>query len=281
MRCASRIYRCFAQAGYKVTILDQSAEALERGVALIRSNWEASAKKGKLNADRVNQLMAAIQPTTSFDDAGIRGADLVVEAAFERMAIKKEIFAKLDAVCKAGAVLATNTSTLDVDEIASATQRPADVVGMHFFSPANVMPLLENVQGQASSQRALATAMAVGKRIKKKAVLAKNCFGFIGNRMLEPYLREALYMLEEGATPEVVDTPLREFGLAMGPFQMSDLAGNDIGYSARTPIATPQLADSSRDLIAATACIRPVAFAWLADAQAARMRGCPSAFTVH
>lgn len=227
------IAMCFAQAGIDVTIVDQSEDVLTKGVGLVRQNWENSAKKGKLTADQVEGLMGKLSTATSFEAAGVAEADVAVEAAFERMAIKKEIFAKLDQHCKPGCVLATNTSTLDVDEIAASTSRPEAVVGMHFFSPANVMPLLENVAGKASSPQALATAMALGKALKKKAVLANNCFGFIGNRMLEPYVREALYLLEEGALPKDVDAPLRDLGLAMGPFQMSDLAGNDIGYNVR------------------------------------------------
>ena len=227
------IAMCFAQGGIDVTIIDRSEEALANGLAIVRANWEASARKGKLSEKRVAEYMGRLRTTTAYTDEGVTDADVVVEAAFERMAIKKEIFGALDTHCKPGALLATNTSTLDIDEIASSTRRPEAVVGMHFFSPANVMPLLENVAGAASSPQALATAMALGKQLRKKTVLARNCFGFIGNRMLEPYVREALYMLEEGATPAQVDAPLREFGLAMGPFQMSDLAGNDIGYNIR------------------------------------------------
>ncbi len=240
------IAMCFAQAGIDVTIIDRTEEALSKGLAIVRANWENSAKKGKLSTAQVEALMARVRTTTAYTDAGVADADVVVEAAFERMAIKKEIFGALDAHCKPGALLATNTSTLDIDEIAQATSRPESVVGMHFFSPANVMPLLENVAGAASSPQALATAMALGKQLRKKAVLAQNCFGFIGNRMLEPYVREALYMLEEGATPAQVDAPprvhspvgackcsprrapcmqadapLRAFGLATGPFRIS------------------------------------------------------------
>jgi len=177
--------------------------------------------------------MALVRGTTSYADEGVSTADVVVEAAFERMGVKKEIFAQLDANTKPGCILATNTSTLSIDEIAAATSRPADVVGMHFFSPANVMPLLENVAGAQSSPQVIATAMALGKRLRKKAVLARNCFGFIGNRMLENYIREGCLLLEEGATCEQVDKVMRSLGMAMGPFTMGDLAGNDIGYNIR------------------------------------------------
>jgi len=227
------IAMCFAEAGMDVTIVDRSEEALANGLRIVRGNWEASAKKGKLSEAQVESLMSRISTASSFEDTKVKEADVVVEAAFERMAVKKEIFGALDKACKPTALLATNTSTLDIDEIARATSRPSSVVGMHFFSPANIMPLLENVAGSASSPEALATAMVLGKRLRKKTVLARNCFGFIGNRMLEPYVREALYLLEEGATPKQVDAPLRAFGLAMGPLQMSDLAGNDIGYNIR------------------------------------------------
>jgi len=163
----------------------------------------------------------------------LREADIVVEAAFEQMDVKKEIFGKLDALCKPTAILASNTSYLDIDEIAAATSRPQLVAGMHFFSPAHVMPLLENVKGKQTSSDTIATIMQLGKRLKKKAVLAGNCNGFIGNRMLEGYVAEALFMLEEGCTPSEVDAAMRGFGMPMGPLEMSDLAGNDIGYMAR------------------------------------------------
>jgi 3-hydroxyacyl-CoA dehydrogenase len=199
------IAMCFAEAGIDVTLIDQSAEALERGLATCRRNWEATAKKGRISAEAVEERVSKLRGSTTYDDAGVREADVVVEAAFETMDVKRKIFAQLDAVAKPGCLLATNTSTLSIDEIATSTSRPEDVIGMHFFSPANVMPLLENVKGERSSPQAVATAMGLGKRLRKKAVLAANCFGFIGNRMLEPYVREALYMIEEGATPQQVD----------------------------------------------------------------------------
>ncbi len=227
------IAMCFADRGVPVTLVDVSEQGLARGMEIIGANYRASAKKGKLSDAQVEERLARISPASRFDDAGVASADLVIEAAFETMSVKKQIFGELDGVCKPGAVLATNTSTLDVDEIASATSRPADVCGTHFFSPANVMPLLENVAGAATSDATVATVMALGKLLGKKAVLARNCFGFIGNRMLESYLREAMYMLEEGCMPADVDAPLRAFGMPMGPLQMSDLAGNDIGYNIR------------------------------------------------
>ena len=227
------IAMCFAEAAIPVTILDQSEEALRAGLGLVRSNWEASAKKGKISLEQVEARMALVRGATTYDDEGIKDADVVVEAAFERMAVKKAIFAALDEATKPECLLATNTSTLSVDEIALSTRRPTSVVGMHFFSPANVMPLLENVAASESSPQAIATAMALGKRLRKKTVLARNCFGFIGNRMLEPYVREAAFLVEEGATIEQVDAVLQQLGMAMGPFTMGDLAGNDIGYNIR------------------------------------------------
>ena len=227
------IAMCFAERGVPVTIIDTSAEALERGLKTIRGNWQRQVDKGKLSAAALEERVGRIRTTTTYDDAGVAAADIAVEAVFERMSIKQTVLKQLDGACKAGAILATNTSTLNIDEIAAATSRPDAVVGTHFFSPANVMPLLENVRGAASSPTTLATAMAMGKLLGKKAVLAGNCFGFIGNRMLEGYVREALFMLELGALPADVDGPMRAFGMPMGPLQMSDLAGNDIGYNVR------------------------------------------------
>ena len=227
------IAMCFASAGLPVTLLDSSEEALQRGVATVRRNYEATAAKGRLSSEAVELNMGRIRTTTSYKDVGVREADVAVEAAFETLEVKHAVMAALDAACKPGCVLATNTSTLDIDAIASATARPAEVVGMHFFSPANVMPLLENVRGTQTSDEVIATAMALGKVLRKKAVLARSCFGFIGNRMLEGYCREAIFMLEEGCVPKQVDKPLRAFGMPMGPLQMCDLAGNDIGYKVR------------------------------------------------
>jgi 3-hydroxyacyl-CoA dehydrogenase len=206
-------------------------EALDKGVATIRRNYEGSVTRGKLTPDKLHQNMALLKPTLSYDD--VRGADLVIEAVFEDIAVKRTVFDKLDAVMKPGAILATNTSTLDVNQIAAFTGRPQDVVGTHFFSPANVMKLLEVVRGQKTAKDVLITIMEVAKRINKTAVVSGVCDGFIGNRMLEQYLRQAMFLLEEGASPSEVDRALERFGMAMGPFRMSDLAGNDVGWYIR------------------------------------------------
>ena len=221
----------FANAGIPVTVLEVKQEALEKGLATIRKNYEGSAKKGKLTAAQVEERMGLIQPTLSYTD--IAQADIVVEAVFEDMRVKESVFTKLDEVMKPGAILATNTSTLDVNAIARFTRRPQDVIGTHFFSPANVMKLLEIVRGTATAKDVLATVMALSKTIKKTGVVAGVCDGFIGNRMLEQYLREAMFLLEEGALPQQVDRALEQWGMAMGPFRMSDLAGNDVGWYIR------------------------------------------------
>ena len=188
-------------------------------------------KKGRMTADALAATMALITPT--LDARALAHADLIVEAVFEDMAVKQEVFRQLDEIARPGAILATNTSTLDVDRIARSTRRPQDVVGAHFFSPAHVMKLLEIVRGAATAPDVLATMMQVGKRIGKTAVVAGVCDGFIGNRMLEQYVRQAMFLLEEGASPQQVDTALEGFGMAMGPFRMGDLAGNDIGWHIR------------------------------------------------
>jgi 3-hydroxyacyl-CoA dehydrogenase len=221
----------FLNAGIPVTILEMKQEALDRGVATLRKNYEASVKRGKLTPDKLEQRMKLLKPTLSYDD--LRSADLLVEAVFEEMGVKETVFRKLDEVAKPGAILATNTSTLDVNRIAAATKRPQDVVGMHFFSPANVMKLLEVVRGAKTAKDVLATVMQVAKRIRKTAVVSGVCDGFIGNRMVEQYLRQALFLLVEGASPQQVDRAMETFGMAMGPFRMSDLAGNDIGWAIR------------------------------------------------
>jgi len=221
----------FASAGIPVALLEVKPEALEKGVATIRKNYEASAKKGKLTAAQVQEAMALIRPTLHYAD--LAQADIVIEAVFEDMAVKEQVFRRLDEVMKPGAILATNTSTLDVDRIASFTRRPGDVIGTHFFSPANVMKLLEIVRGAKTSKDVLATAMALSKRLRKTGVVSGVCDGFIGNRMLEQYLRQCLFLVEEGALPQEVDAALEAFGLAMGPFRMSDLAGNDVGWYIR------------------------------------------------
>ena len=221
----------FLNAGIPVKMLEMKQEALDRGVATIRKNYEAQIKKGKLKQDKYEQRMALLSTTLSYDDIG--AADLVIEAVFEEMGVKEAVFKKLDEVMKPGAILASNTSTLDVNKIASFTKRPEDVVGMHFFSPANVMKLLEVVRGAKTSKDVLATVMALGKKIKKTAVVSGVCDGFIGNRMIEQYSRQAGFLIEEGCTPTQVDKAVENFGFAMGPFRMGDLAGNDIGWAIR------------------------------------------------
>ena len=221
----------FLNAGIPVKMLEMKQEALDRGIATIRKNYEAQVKKGKLKQDKYEQRMSLLSTTLSYDD--LKDADLIIEAVFEELGVKEAVFKQLDAVAKPGAILASNTSTLDVDKIASFTQRPQDVVGMHFFSPANVMKLLEVVRGQATAKDVLATVMAIAKKIKKTAVVSGVCDGFIGNRMIEQYSRQAGFLLEEGATPAQVDKAIEKFGFAMGPFRMGDLAGNDIGWAIR------------------------------------------------
>src|SRR5688572_30166386 len=221
----------FANAGIPVTVVEMAQEALDRGLGLVRKNYEATAARGRLTPADVEKRMGLITGTTDWN--AISDADIVIEAVFEEMPIKKEVFAKLDGLAKADAVLATNTSTLDVDEIASATKRPESVIGTHFFSPANVMRLLENVRGAKSSKTTVATAMAVGRRIGKVPVLVGVCYGFVGNRMLHQRGVQAEKLLLEGALPHQVDKVLYDFGLPMGPFAMSDLAGLDVGWRIR------------------------------------------------
>ncbi|MFN3957795.1 MAG: 3-hydroxyacyl-CoA dehydrogenase NAD-binding domain-containing protein [Tepidimonas ignava] len=221
----------FLNIGLPVTLLETKQEALDRGVAHIRSVYEGQVKKGKLKPEQAEQRLALLRTTLTYDD--IRDADMVIEAVFEDIEVKRQVFERLDAVMKPGAILATNTSTLDVNKIASFTQRPQDVVGTHFFSPANVMKLLEVVRGAATAKDVLATVMALGKKIKKTCVVSGVCDGFIGNRMIEQYSRQAGFLLEEGCTPEQVDKAIEKFGFAMGPFRMGDLAGNDVGWYIR------------------------------------------------
>jgi 3-hydroxyacyl-CoA dehydrogenase len=222
----------FLSVGIPVTIVETKQEALDRGVAVIRKNYENSAKKGRFSMEEVEARMGRLTPTLALED--LKDADLVIEAVFENMGIKKEIFGRLDTICKPGAVLASNTSYLNVDEIAASTQRPESVLGMHFFSPANVMRLLEVVNGAKTDKQVLATAMAVGKQIGKIGVVSGVCHGFIGNRMLGARQLQANKLILEGARPADVDRVLTDFGFPMGPFQMSDLAGLDIGWSADT-----------------------------------------------
>jgi 3-hydroxyacyl-CoA dehydrogenase len=221
----------FLNAGLPVTLLETSQPALDRGLAAIRKNYEATVKRGKLTPEKVEQRMAMLTPTLASE--AIADSDLVVEAVFEDMKVKEDVFRKLDAMMKPGAILATNTSTLDVDRIAAATARPQDVVGMHYFSPANVMRLLEVVRARHTAKDVLATVMQLAKKTGKTAVVSGVCDGFIGNRMLAQYYNQAWFLLEEGASPQQVDRALEAFGMAMGPLRVGDLAGNDIGWAVR------------------------------------------------
>jgi 3-hydroxyacyl-CoA dehydrogenase len=234
----------FLSAGVPVTIVEMQQDALDRGTGVVRKNYEASAAKGRIKPEQVEQAMGALNGTLDFDQ--LAECDLIIEAVYENMDVKKEIFTKLDAICKPGAILASNTSYLNIDEIAACTKRPEDVVGMHFFSPANVMKLLEVVRGEKTAGDVLATVMALAKKIKKVAVVAGVCHGFIGNRMLMPRQVEANKLLMEGATPEQIDRVHVEFGMPMGPFQMSDLAGVDIGWHR-----DPTRIENIRDALAA------------------------------
>ena len=221
----------FANAGLPVMIMDQSAEALERGLALVRKNYAASVSRGSLSQARADAALALISGITEY--AELSSADIIIEAVFESMSLKQQVFRHLDEVAHDKAILATNTSTLDIDAIAASTSRPASVVGTHFFSPANVMKLLENVRGRRSAPEVIATVMELGRTLGKVPVLAGNCDGFIGNRMLGFYGLEAEFLLEEGATPEQIDRLIEGFGFAMGPLAVRDLAGNDVGFMIR------------------------------------------------
>ncbi len=221
----------FLNAGIPVKMLEMKQEALDRGLGTIRKNYEAQVTKKKLKQDKYEQRMSLLSTTLSYDDLG--DADLVIEAVFEEIGVKETVFKELDRVMKPGAILASNTSTLDVNKIASFTKRPQDVVGLHFFSPANVMKLLEVVRGDKTAKDVMATVMTVAKKIKKTAVVSGVCDGFIGNRMIEQYGRQGGFLLDEGCTPEQVDKAMEKFGMAMGPFRMGDLAGNDIGWAIR------------------------------------------------
>ena len=221
----------FLNAGMPVVLLEMKQDALDKGVGILRKNYDAQVKKGKLKQDKLDERMALLSTTLKYDD--LKDADLVIEAVFEDMGVKEQVFKTLDEVMKPGAILASNTSTLDLDKIASFTKRPEDVIGMHFFSPANVMKLLEVVRGKKTAKDVLATVMQLGKKIKKTTVVSGVTDGFIGNRMIEQYSRQAGFLLEEGATPLQVDKAMEKFGMAMGPFRMGDLAGNDIGWYIR------------------------------------------------
>ena len=221
----------FLNAGIPVTLLEVNATALDKGVATIRRNYESSAKKGKLSQSDLEGRMGLLTPTINY--SALQAADLIIEAVFEDMGVKEKVFRELDTVARPGAILATNTSTLDVNRIASFTRRPADVLGLHFFSPANVMRLLEVVRGDATGKDVLATVLQLAKKIRKLAVVSGVCDGFIGNRMIHQYSAQATALLQEGCLPAQVDRAVEKFGFAMGPFRMSDLAGNDISWAIR------------------------------------------------
>jgi 3-hydroxyacyl-CoA dehydrogenase len=238
----------YANAGIPVILKENSQQMLDRGMKTIRTNYENSVKKQRFTQGVMDERMALITPQLTCD--GFENADVIVEAVFESMALKKEIFGELDGIAKPTCILATNTSTLDIDEIASATKRPEMVVGHHFFSPANVMRLLEVVRGKETSKEAIATSMALGRKLKKVAVLAGNCRGFIGNRMIHVYLREAQFLIEEGASVEEVNGTLYDFGMAMGPLAMSDLAGIDVGWRIRQESKHLEKAGVRRPLVA-------------------------------
>jgi len=234
----------FLTAGIPVTIVEMGQEALDRGTGLMRKNYEASAAKGRFTSEQVEKAMGLLSPTLDFE--ALADCDLIIEAVYENMDVKKEVFGKLDKIAKRGAILASNTSYLNVNEIAASTSRPQDVLGMHFFSPANVMKLLEVVRGEKTAPDVLLTAMQLGKRIRKVPVVAGVCHGFIGNRMLMPRQIEAMKLLLEGATPDQVDKVHVDFGMPMGPFQMADLAGVDIGWHR-----DPNRIESLRDALCA------------------------------
>ncbi|MGO9512300.1 MAG: 3-hydroxyacyl-CoA dehydrogenase NAD-binding domain-containing protein [Steroidobacteraceae bacterium] len=221
----------FANAGLPVTVLETAQSALDRGLGVVKSNYQSTLKKGRLTAEEFDKRLGLIKGTLSYED--IRNADLVIEAVFEDLQVKKQVFETLDATAKAGAILASNTSTLDLNKIANFTHRPEDVVGLHFFSPANVTKLLEIVRGAKTAKDVIATSLAIAKQIKKIGVVAGVCDGFIGNRMLGAYSRQMGFLLDQGALPQQIDKALEKFGFAMGPFRVSDLAGNDIGWSIR------------------------------------------------
>ena len=222
---------CLLNAGISLWLLEADQEALDRGLARIAGIYDGQIRKGKLTESERDRRMALITPTLNYEAIG--QADIVIEAVFETMEVKRRVFTTLDRVMKPGAILATNTSTLDVNRIAGFTRRPRDVLGTHFFSPANVMRLLEIVRGTATAPEVLATALKLGKTLRKVAVVSGVCDGFIGNRMLEPYTKQAAYLVEEGATPQQIDCAIEAFGFAMGPFKVGDLVGNDISWSIR------------------------------------------------
>ena len=231
----------FLSAGIPVTIVEMNQDALDRGTGIMLKNYQSTAKKGRMTEEQVGQAMGLLNPTLDF--GALSECDLIIEAVYENMDVKKDIFTRLDGIAKPGAILASNTSYLDINEIAAVTKRPADVVGLHFFSPANIMKLLEVVRGDKTADDVLVTAMALAKKIKKVAVIAGVCYGFIGNRMLIPRQTEAMQLLLEGATPAQIDKVHVEFGMPMGPFQMADLAGVDIGWH-RDPTRIENIRDA-------------------------------------
>ena len=242
----------YANAGIPVIIKETAQDFLDRGMAIIRKNYENSVRKGRFSQETMDKRMALITPQLTYD--GFEDADIVVEAVFEGMELKKQIFGELDKICKQGAILASNTSTLDIDQIASATTRPEFVIGHHFFSPANVMRLLEIVRGKATNKEVIATSMALAKKLKKVGVLVGNCYGFVGNRMLHQYGREAQFLVEEGARPQDVDGALYNFGMAMGPLAVGDLAGLDVGWRIRKEHAHLRVAGDRYPLVADKLC---------------------------
>lgn len=238
----------FANANIPVKLVEINQAAIDRSLAVIDKNYSISMKKGKLSEAQKTRSLSLITGTTDY--AELADVDLVIEAVFESMELKQDVFARLDQICKPGAILATNTSYQDIDQIAAVTNRPEDIIGLHFFSPANVMKLLEVVRGSKSTDTVIATAMQLAKTIMKVPVLAGNCYGFIGNRMLRPYAREAQLCLIEGATPEQIDTVMQSWGMAMGPIAVGDLAGLDIGYKARQGLSKAEKGDSKTYCIA-------------------------------
>jgi len=241
----------FLNAGIPVTIVEMRQEGLSRGVDAIRKVYEGQVKKGRMTEEETKAKMDLLTPSLSYDD--LKDVDLVIEAVFEEMGVKEQVFTKLDEICKPGAILASNTSTLDVNKIASFTKRPEDVIGLHFFSPANIMKLLEVVRGEKTAKDVLATVMKLAKTIRKTAVVSGVCDGFIGNRMINEYSREALTMLEEGASVRQIDKAIEEFGFAMGPLRMADLAGGDIGWAIRKRLYAEN-SDMKKSLIADRLC---------------------------
>ncbi|HLG55323.1 MAG TPA: 3-hydroxyacyl-CoA dehydrogenase NAD-binding domain-containing protein [Vicinamibacterales bacterium] len=241
-----------ANAGIHVRLTDAAAAGLDQGMATIRKNYDVSVKRGRFTPESVEQRLSLIQPQVGYD--GFGEVDLIIEAVFENLALKKQIAAALDRVAKPGCVIATNTSTLDIDEIASATSRPSQVLGLHFFSPANVMRLVEIVRGKATSPETLATAMALAKRLGKVGVVVGNCAGFVGNRMMFPYMYEAQFLVEEGATPEQVDRALTDFGMAMGMFAVDDMAGLDVAWRVRQELGQFSAPGVRKPLVADTLC---------------------------